>query len=283
MAAFLIAAGRRWPLGRFALLDDLPTIAHGVTTAAGPAFGTDATAAATARAAAATADALGLGAVAWVKQVHGGQVLRVASGGLAGRADALITDTPGLGVLGRSADCPLVLAAGRRADGSWAVGFAHASWRATLALVTGAMLDRLTGELAVDAPTIRAAIAPSAGPCCYEVGDEVLAAATEALGAGAARYFVREAARGRWHFDLWAANAAQLAAAGVPAARIARSGICTICGGQDFWSWRRQREAAGRFAALIGVRRRPADQTPPTRDAGETPRNAAFDGRPGSE
>lgn len=256
MSGFSLNERGPWPLGVFALLGDLPAVVHGVTTRAGPDFGTDAAAPATSAAAAATAAALGLERIAWVKQVHGGRVLRVTAGGLAGRADALVTDTPCLGVLGRSADCPLILAAGLRDDGSAAVGFSHASWRATIAGVTANMLRRLVGELGVRPATIHAAIAPSAGPCCFEVGDEVVAAAAAALGPRSARFFPRPSDPGaRAHFDLWAANLDQLTAAGVPAAQVAGSGICTICRGARFWSWRREGEAAGRFAAAIGVRR----------------------------
>jgi hypothetical protein len=252
MAGWTISDAGCWPLGTFDALRALPDVVHGVTTREGPAFGTDALSAATADAAAATAACVGLKAAAWVKQVHGGTVLRVDRPGLAGQADALVTDTPGLGVLGRSADCPLILAAGRRGDGSAAVGFAHASWRATLAGITAAMLDKLAFEMGVRRDTIHAAIAPAAGPCCYEVGTEVRDAALAALGGGAAEFFQPHG--GRWRFDLWAANLAQLAAAGVPRDRVALSGVCTICRGERFWSWRRQGEAAGRFAAVIGVR-----------------------------
>jgi copper oxidase (laccase) domain-containing protein len=159
-----------------------------------------------------------------------------------------VTATPGLAVLGRSADCPLVLAAAPLAAGGWAVGFAHASWRSTVAGITREMIAALA-RLGGDPATITAAIAPSAGPCCYEVGDEVRDAALAALGDDVARHFLP---RGdRWHFDLWAANLAQLAAAGVAPARVTISGVCTICHGERFWSWRAQGPAAGRFAAAI--------------------------------
>lgn len=256
MAAFTIdpSPGAAWPVGRFGMLQNASAIGHGVTTRDGPDFADHADTSRRAAAAVAAAAAIGLTDVAWVEQVHGGAVLRAREGGLAGRADALVTDTVGLAVLGRSADCPLVLAAGRRRDGTWAVGFAHASWRATVASLTKAMLARLCGELAVDPVTIQAAIAPCARACCYEVGDEVREAALTALGPDAAAFFRRPRATSRWHFDLEAANLAQLIAAGVAATRIATSGVCTICGGERFWSWRRQGAAAGRFAALIGVR-----------------------------
>jgi len=252
MVPFRFDESGPWPLGRFPGLDDLPGVVHGVTTREGPSFGTDARSGQTARAAAAAAQALGLAAVAWVKQVHGDTVLRVREPGLAGEADALVTDTPGLAILGRSADCPLVLAAGRRADGTAAVGFAHASWRSTVRGITAAMLARLRDDLGVDLATVAAGIGPSAGPCCYEVGDEVRDEALARLGDPAARFFARGGER--WRFDLWTANVAQLGAAGVPAGRIWGSGVCTICQGERFWSWRLAGAAAGRFAGLIGLR-----------------------------
>jgi YfiH family protein len=253
MAALRFSDDGVWPLGRFAALDALPSVVHGVTTRSGPDLGTDAHSARCAQGARAVAQRLGLTGVAWVQQMHGGVVLRATGAGLAGQADALVSDAPGLGVLGRSADCPLILATGQRRDGTWAVGFAHASWRSTVARITATMLGRLTEELDVQPATVRAAIAPFAGPCCYEVGDEVLEQALAALGSQAAAYFTRPAASPRWHFDLGAANLAQLATGGVDPARVTASGVCTICQGDRFWSWRRQGPEAGRFAAVIGL------------------------------
>lgn len=254
-ACFEFVSNGPWPLAVFPQLSGLQAVAHGVTDRRGPAFGTDAESDDTARAAALAAAAVGLEEVAWIKQVHGGRVLAVRGGGLAGQADGLVSDTPGLGLLGRSADCPLVLAAGQRDDGSWAVGFAHASWRATIARITATMLRELVHSLDVRPASVHAAIAPSAGPCCYEVGDEVVVAAAAALGPRSAVFFGRpDGAGDRVHFDLWAANRAQLLESGVPAAQISMSDVCTICRGERFWSWRREGESAGRFAAVIGVR-----------------------------
>ncbi len=249
---FAIGESGPLPVGTFALLAAWPDVTHGVTTRDGPAFGDssdDPRCAAGARHAAA---AVGAGDVAWVKQVHGGAVLAASHGGLAGPADALVTATPGLAVLGRSADCPLVLVAGRDRAGRPAVGFAHASWRSTVAGIAESTVARLVADFAVEPDTIVAAIGPSAGPCCYEVGPEVRAQALAALGDIAARYFTP---RGdRWHFDLWTANVAQLRAVGVPSDQIVGSGVCTLCQGERFWSWRREGVAAGRFAALIAIR-----------------------------
>jgi hypothetical protein len=259
MPGLVIDEGGRWPLGRFPELAAAPRVVHAVTTRDGPAFGTVGTTADTAAASGELAAALGLEGAAWARQVHGGTVLRADRPGPAGEADALVTDVPGLLLVGRSADCPLVLVGGRRPGGDPVVGFAHASWRATVAGITARMVAHLCDDLGADPASLRAAIAPSAGPCCYEVGAEVRARATAALGAEAGRFFVpgpvadRPVGETREHFDLWAANTDQLVRSGVASTAIERSDRCTICHGERFWSWRVQGEAAGRFAAAIGI------------------------------
>lgn len=220
--------------------------AHGWSTAAGPDFRGDPTAPEHAAPVADLARAVGLTGAAWARQVHGGTVLRADGPGCRGDADALWTDRPGLGVVGRGADCPLVLVGMGGNRPVW--GFAHASWRSTVRGITtrlAAALERAGG----DPGTGRAVLCPSAGPCCYEVGDEVRDAACARLGPGAAGFFTPR--DGRWILDLWAANRAQLEAAGVPAGAVTVTGICTICSAQ-YPSHRRQGTDAGRFAAVIG-------------------------------
>lgn len=226
---------------------------HGWSDGAGPAFKSSPAAPPHAAAMTELCRRVGLPAAAWCDQVHGGRVLRAAGPGLAGQADALWTDRPGLGVAGRSADCPLILVAGTRADGRPVAGFAHASWRSTVRGITASLVQTLRQAGALPA-TLRAVICPSAGPCCYEVGKEVRDEAVARLGAGAVAFFTPR--QDRFLLDLWAANAAQLTAGGVPAGRIHATGWCTICGGPAadlrFPSYRREGDRAGRFAAIIG-------------------------------
>ena len=70
----------------------------------------------------------------------------------------------------------------------------------------------------------RAAIGPSIGPCCYEVGEEVRAAIGE---------FSATTTLGAPSVDLWAASEAQLAGLA-----IWRADRCTFTDG-GFWSYRR--------------------------------------------
>ncbi len=225
-----------------------PAWAHGWSTAAGPDFRSPPDTPGHVPAVAELVAAAGLEDAAWVRQVHGGVVLRATGPGFAGEADALWTDRPGLGVVGRSGDCPLVLVAADGERPRW--GFAHASWRSTVAGITARLLAEMTGAGAAPA-RCRAVICPSAGPCCYEVGDDVREQARKCLGRSAEAFFVGR--RERWLFDLWRANTAQLLDAGVPEDRIGVAGICTICG-EGYPSHRRDGAAAGRFAAIIGLR-----------------------------
>ncbi len=239
------------PFVSFQNLSELDHIAHAVTTRHGPAFGQVGTDETTAQASAETAHLLHMNGTAWVHQVHGNTILQARQPGLLGQADGLITDTPGLLIAGRSADCPIILLTGLRSDGTAAVGFAHASWRSTVQGITGNLVERLTGQMKCLPETLKAAIAPSAGPCCYEVGEEVRDQAMQNLGSGVARFFIRR--DGSWFFDLWSANLGQMHDFGVQKGQVDNLNICTMCHGDDYWSWRKQGTKAGRFAAIIGI------------------------------
>jgi YfiH family protein len=191
---------------------------------------------------------LGLDDVAFLDQVHGGDVLACDAAGQAGSADGLVTARKGLGLLGKSGDCPIVLIADRRYR---ATGFAHASWRATVAGIVPNTVGRLVA-LGCTPSDLVACICPSAGPECYEVGPEVRTAALDGIGAHAAAYF-HPGPRGRDHFDLWAANVDALKRGGVPAQSIHVAGVCTLCRHDQFPSHRREGDTAGRFAAVIGL------------------------------
>ncbi len=247
-----------WLVGRFLALEAMG-VAHLVTTRQGPDVQQ-------VRHDPATpgrqlAQALGLRDVAFLEQVHGGEVLSCVQEGQAGCADGLVTTTPGLALLGKSGDCPLVLIADRRRK---AVGFAHASWRATVAGITAAVVRRMI-DLGCDPRDLVAGICPSVGPCCYEVGDEVRTAAIQSIGPHATSFFRRAdrheqpqapskagVSAERLHFDLWRANACALARVGLAAKAIHVAGLCTCCHSDLFPSYRSEGEAAGRFAAVLG-------------------------------
>lgn len=232
-------------VGRFAPLTEAGFEAHVVTTRRGvdaAAMGWDKS-----HAAKVAAELTGLAEIAYCEQVHGAEVLAVSAGGFAGEADALVTDTPGVGLMGFSADCPLVLAADAATG---AVGMAHASWRGTVRGVSARMVNRMCELYASPAEDMVACVAPSAGPCCYEVGRDVFEAAERHMGESAHRYFLRR--RGSLHFDLWGANLHWLTEAGLRKENIHIASVCTICHNDLFPSYRVEGDSAGRFVAVIG-------------------------------
>ena len=182
-------------------------------------------------------------AVAWVTEADRGRGAREAHTALRD-TDALVTVSPGVGLIAFSADCPLVALVDpvRRA-----LGLAHASRRGTLGGIAAKAVRAMQRLLGCQPADLFAAIAPSIGPCCYEVGDEIL----EEASPGADRYFARR--DGRLYLDLWAANVEQLIAAGVAADRVEVSGVCTCCHADQFFSYRAARGATGRFALVLAL------------------------------
>jgi YfiH family protein len=201
----------------------------------------------------AIARSVGLGAESLVRlrQVHGAEVY--LAGALAPQAppsaDIVLTDRAERVVAVQVADCAPVLVA---ADDGRVVAAAHAGWRGTAADVAGVTVRTLERHFGATPAALSAAIGPSIGPCCYEVGDELVDAfATGGWGEeDVERWFVRRD-RGKFYLDVWQANADQLVKAGVPRARVHVSRLCTACHLDWFCSYRREGTGAGRLAGFI--------------------------------
>lgn len=234
-------------VGRFRSLDALPGIGHAVTTRHWGVFPADPREPVTAALNRRLAGEAGCAAAAWCSQVHGGTVIPVDREGCAGEADGLMTHAPGLALVCRSADCPLILAAD---PVTGAVGIAHASWRGTVAAVARNLVAGMVEQYGITPADIRAAICPSAGPQRYEVGEDVYTAAIEKFGPRGSDYFIGGGPQR--FFDLWSANRDQLIDAGVSPGRVAVAGVCTISRHDVFPSYRAEGTAAGRFAAAVG-------------------------------
>ncbi len=144
-------------------------------------------------------------------------------------ADGHVVTGPGIAALVLIADClPVAL------YGPGGVAMLHCGWRGLAAGIVAA------GAEVVGATT--AAIGPGIGPCCYEVGDEVLEPFAE-LGEGVAA--------GRM-LDLPEVARRLLAAAGVE--RVESAGLCTSCESELFFSHRRDHGRSGRQAAIAWLK-----------------------------
>lgn len=201
---------------------------------------------------AALGERLGVRAVAWLDQRHGVGLVAAGSavptpGPVA--ADAVWTDDPELACAVLVADCvPVLFWTG---DGH-CCGAVHAGWRGLAAGV----LERMPAAAPVRA--LRAWVGPAIGPCCFEVGEEVVdALAQRALrfGAGFRRAaLLRHVRRGqgpRPHLALadWVRD--ELLALGIR--RIHGWRRCTYCSGEGFPSHRRDRAAGRREARMAAL------------------------------
>jgi len=193
-----------------------------------------------------------------VHQVHGRGVLVARGAAPAGRhwpdADVIVSDDPSVAIVVRVADCAPVLIGDRRLG---VVAAAHAGWRGTVQRAAPAAVIALTETFGSRPADLMAAIGPSLGPCCGEVGDEVVEAFRDAGhdAAALARWFA-PGASGRPHVDLWRANRDQLEAAGVPSDAIHVAALCTKTHARVLHSYRADRERAGRMAGVIRVKGR---------------------------
>ncbi len=190
--------------------------------------------------------------LARVRQVHGAAVRVVRADDVdqpVPDADALITNASGIAVAVVAADCVPVLLADSRTG---AVAAVHAGWRGTAADVVGAAVTALTREYGVRPETLVAAIGPSIGACCYDVGEDLLAAFTAAghSSVDLAEWFARDSA-GRLRLDLWQANSDLLVGAGVPRGQVHMAGLCTKTHVHVLESFRVDGDRAGRMAAII--------------------------------
>ena len=179
-----------------------------------------------------------------LRQVHGTHVCHAPWEGTP-EGDAAVATQPGelLGI--ETADClpVLIIDPVRRA-----VAAAHAGWRGTAAGVAARAVEAIVAKGSKPADLV-AALGPSIGVCCYEVGPEV-----EAAFGPAGAHFFQAGPRARAHLDVRAANRAQLVAAGLGDAAIHDVPDCTYHQPDRYFSYRRDGRGAGRMINFVGFR-----------------------------
>ena len=184
-----------------------------------------------------------------LRQVHGAAVRRIdaeapPTAHVSAEGDALVTDRPGVALGVWVADCVPILVCDPKTRALAAV---HAGWRGTSAGVLSVAIETLGQAFAARAEDLRVALGPAIGPCCFEVGEEVVVALLRAD--PGATDCVRRGDGLR--VDLSEANRRQAIAAGVPAEQIQLAGLCTVCRPDLLESYRREGGGAGRTAGLI--------------------------------
>ncbi len=162
--------------------------------------------------------------------------------------DVIVSNAEGVLAAVKTADCvPILL--GDPVSGAFAA--VHAGWRGTLAGAVVVGVERLAKEYDARPENLRIAIGASAGPCCYEVGSEVIDAFTEQFLDGEKLF--TETRPGHARVDLLKANHDQLQSAGVLPERIHTAPICTMCRTDLFFSYRKEKSLHGKVGRLMAV------------------------------
>jgi purine-nucleoside/S-methyl-5'-thioadenosine phosphorylase / adenosine deaminase len=192
-----------------------------------------------------------IGAPGWpiikLRQIHSGIVVDVDDTSAAGApvpGDAAVTSLRGVALGVQTADCVPVLIAD---DQARAVAAVHAGWRGTAAGIVKTAVSRLLEKFGLEAKSLRAAIGPHIGVCCYEVGDEVVRMIDEPAAIETRTEWAKP------HLNLAAANLRQLLSAGIPESQIETSTLCTKCREDLFHSFRRDGKRMGHMLSVIGI------------------------------
>ncbi len=168
--------------------------------------------------------------------------------GLFGKFDSLVTSDPNVAVMMTHADCLAVVLCDPQTR---SVGVVHAGWRGTVTDVSGAAVRAMIDSFGCGPEEILAFIGPGICRECYSVGDEVVEGWRDSMSMSGESALSRS--NGTWNFDLAEANRLQLRAAGLRDDAIERSGVCTKCSGETWFSHRGQGPTTGRFASIIAV------------------------------
>jgi YfiH family protein len=211
--------------------------------------------------------------MATVHQVHS-DLIWPADATHPGVGDGLITQTPGLLLSVRTADCQSILLVDVKRR---AVGVLHAGWRGTLKRIAEKGVGEMRRCFGSRPADLRAALGPAIHGCCYEVGEEVrdlfqtqfeyadsLFTETKESDPIRDRYpllFLTARAPGhiepclpvKIRLDLVEANRRQLLAAGVRRRQIWASPLCTSCHTDLLFSYRAENGKTGRMMAVAGM------------------------------
>ncbi|GMQ77899.1 MAG: peptidoglycan editing factor PgeF [Anaerolineae bacterium] len=186
---------------------------------------------------------------------HGNDVAQVTAldyGHYVGPVDALITNQPGCGLTMNYADCsPILLYDPKRQ----AIGLGHSGWKGAVKDLPGAMVSAMKSAFGTEPGDLIAGIGPSIGPCCYQVGEEVINAVQNVFNLSDELLLPEDSSKvllpggSRAYFDIARANSLNLIKAGLE--QIEVSEMCTACRKDLFFSHRAENGRTGRFGALL--------------------------------
>lgn len=166
--------------------------------------------------------------------------------------DSLITNTPKLPLMLCFADCVPIFFVDIK---NRAIGLAHGGWKGTLKKIAAKTFLKMNSEFNTQPEDCLVGIAPSIGPCCYQIGGEVIDKCKAAFPNNHHELLIER--DGKIFLDLWRANVIQLLEVGLPQKNIDVAAECTCCKRDRYFSYRAAQknnlDRTGRIAAVIAL------------------------------
>lgn len=153
--------------------------------------------------------------------------------------DALVTNEKGVALVTHSADCCILAFYDPKKQ---VIAAAHAGWRGTATEIGGKTVRTMVENYGCNPKDIIAAVAPSIGPCCYEVDMPVYTEFAKLNYLDMPQVF-KDKQNGKFMLNLWEANRQILMHYGILKENIEVTDICTNCNSEHFHS---HRATAGR-------------------------------------
>ncbi|MDD8017669.1 MAG: peptidoglycan editing factor PgeF [Bacteroidota bacterium] len=179
--------------------------------------------------------------VAFTQQEHTSVVCACSTPGNYPVSDALITRSQHLFLAISVADCTPVMLYDPKTKTAAAI---HAGWRGTTSKIVKKAIAKMYVHYGTKPANIVAFIGPSAGKCCYEVGNEVAKQFPDIC--------VERKPDRKYLLDVKQANVIQLLESGLQEDHIEVHSDCTIHN-QVYHSHRRDGKESGRMFAVIGM------------------------------
>lgn len=257
-------------------LDRFPGLVHGVTTRSAPSGGdwnmsvvrgttqhpASAEVARAHREELAAALGISLDRMVGIRQMHTSLVALVGEKD-AGRgmlhglpiiegADAMVTATPDLYLLALSADCPPVFFHDPVRE---VVGLAHSGWKGSVGRIAGNVVEVMVDDFGSDPRHIMCVVGPGIGPCCYNVGQNLITEVeAEFMHPWDGAQPLLAQRDNLIYFNLRECIRRAIIEAGVPAENVTVEEVCTSHNLDLFYSHRAEKGQCGLFGAVLGIR-----------------------------
>ncbi|MBI5375660.1 MAG: peptidoglycan editing factor PgeF [Candidatus Schekmanbacteria bacterium] len=188
----------------------------------------------------------GIGNIVFPKQVHGDRII-IADGQNTAKedADAVITREPKIPIGILTADCVPVIVTDRLNRVGAVI---HSGWKGTVQNIAGKTIRKIVEISGAKASELFAAVGPSIGSCCYEVGEDVALKFKQEFDG---RLDVVEKRNEKFFVSLRDAVALELQREGISRSNIDVLDYCTFCDEELFYSYRRDGKSAGRMSAIL--------------------------------